>query len=624
MRDGSFRDAGIAGAQAPHVGISFAVRALAVGSALIIWMTAAFVAAASAQPTPRNILLLTSYQSDAFTFHNEVLRTELRRLVPEPLNFLELLVRPAASGQVPDEEPLIGYLKSTVSGQPLDLVVAVGGPAAVFVRTHRERLFPTTPILESSFDVRWLRDQVLSPNETAVPLALDFTGMFEHVLDVLPATRHVVVIIGSSPLETFWRNEFGRESERFAGRLEFVWFDGLSLQEILERSSTLADHSVIFFPVFSVDGAGVAQSQDAVLTQLHARANAPIFGLYDFQVGRGIVGGPLVPIIALAGRAAEVSQRLLRGEAPSTITTEPMHMTSPTYDWRELQRWRISEAGLPPNSTVTFRQPSMWGQYRGYLVAAAVVFALQAALITGLVIQRARRRRTELALRDSERRFRETVERNQDLAGRLISAQEEERSRIARDLHDDLSQQLAGVSMMLSDIDSETGGSAAVHTLQDRVSALARNVRSLSHELHPSVLEHAGLVMTLKRHCAELAHRHRLEIAFSADNEPDALSADAALCLFRVAQEALTNVVRHSGAHALSVQLRSTPGAVEMRIVDDGVGFVVSERTRSGLGLRSIDERVRLANGHVTVESLPGQGTTLTVRIPRAAASDSQ
>ena len=122
--------------------------------------------------------------------------------------------------------------------------MAVGGPAAVFVRTHRERLFPTTPILES-LDVRWLRDQTLGPNETTVPLSVDFPGMFEHVLAVLPATRRVVVIMGSSPLEKFWRNELGQESERFAGRLEFVWFDGLSLQERpLERSSNFSDHSV--------------------------------------------------------------------------------------------------------------------------------------------------------------------------------------------------------------------------------------------------------------------------------------------------------------------------------------------------------------------------------------------
>ena len=330
-------------------------------AALTICLTLASVSPAGAQPQPRNILLLTSYQSDAFTYHNEAFRTQLRRLLPEPLNFLELLVRPAASGQVPEEEPLVGYLRSTVSGQRVDLVVAVGGPAAVFVRTHRERLFPATPILESSLDVRWLRDQTLSANETAVAMSLDFPGMFEHVLTVLPATRRMVVIMGSSPLERFWRSELGRESERFSGRLEFVWFDGLSLQETLERASTLPDHSAIFFPLFSVDGTGVAQSQEAVLAQLHARANAPIFGLYDFQVGRGIVGGPLVPTIALAGRAADVARRLLAGEAPSAIRTDPMHMTAPTYDWRELRRWGISEARLPLNSTVQFRQPSVWG-----------------------------------------------------------------------------------------------------------------------------------------------------------------------------------------------------------------------------------------------------------------------
>ena len=371
-----------------------------------------------------------------------------------------------------------------------------------------------------------------------------------------------------------------------------------------------------------MDGAGVAQSQEAVLTQLHARANAPIFGLYDFQVGRGIVGGPLVPTTALARRAADVARRLLQGESPSTITTEPMSMTAPTYDWRELQRWGISEARLPPKSTVQFRQPSVWGQYRDYLVAAAVVFALQTALIAGLVIQRARRRRTELALRDSERRFRETAERNQDLAGRLINAQEEERSRIARDLHDDLSQQLAGVSMMLSDIDSEPGGSpdgsdAAGSRLgagQEREESLARaapqcaGARGPRHDADDDIVRNSRIVTASRLRSAP------------SDNL-DALGADAALCLFRVAQEALTNVVRHADAQTIGVQLTATPDAVEMRVADDGVGFVVSERTRSGLGLRSIDERVRLANGHVTVESQPGQGTTLTVRIPLAAPS---
>ena len=158
----------------------------------------------------------------------------------------------------------------------------------------------------------------------------------------------------------------------------------------------------------------------------------------------------------------------------------------------------------------------------------------------------------------------------------------------------------------------------AVSILQERTSALAQTVRTLSHELHPSVLQHSGLVATLRHHCAEVAHHHQLEIGFSAGGNLDSLSPDVALCLFRVAQEALTNAVRHARAQTIDVRLSTTTEGVELAVVDDGVGFVAGERARSGLGLRSIDERVRLTQGSVRVESQPGFGTRLLVQIPAA------
>ena len=187
------------------------------------------------------------------------------------------------------------------------------------------------------------------------------------------------------------------------------------------------------------------QAEDVALAQLRAVANAPIFGLFDYQLGRGIVGGPLMSMTELAGRWADAALRLLGGEPPGNIKPVVQGLSRPAYDWRELRRWGIPEARLPPTSVVEFRQPGVWEQYRGLIIAAVAVLALQTALIAGLVVQRVRRRRTEAALRHA-------FERNKDLAGRLINAQEAERSRIARDLHDDLSQQLAGVGIMLSSL----------------------------------------------------------------------------------------------------------------------------------------------------------------------------
>ena len=144
--------------------------------------------------------------------------------------------------------------------------------------------------------MRWLQGHSFTRNETAEATTYDYTGIIENILVILPDTTRVVVVPGSSPLENFWRDEFSREFARFNGRLEFEWFNDLSLEQTLARTSALPPHSAIFYPMFSVDGAGVAQSEDQVLAQLHATSNAPLFGLYEVQLGRGVGGGPMSPL----------------------------------------------------------------------------------------------------------------------------------------------------------------------------------------------------------------------------------------------------------------------------------------------------------------------------------------
>ena len=153
----------------------------------------------------------------------------------------------------------------------------------------------------------------------------------------------------------------------------------------------------------------------------------------------------------------------------------------------------------------------------------------QSSLIAGLLFQRRRRQRIEASLRESEQRYRVTSERNQDLSGRLINAQEEERSRIARDLHDDISQQLTVVGIMLQGIRSTIGEPGwqlevvqALDTLQEGNTTLAKSVRGMSHNLHPEMLQLVGLNTTLKRHCAAIEEHHQVRVVFSA---PDALDS---------------------------------------------------------------------------------------------------
>ena len=203
-------------------------------------------------------------------------------------------------------------------------------------------------------------------------------------------------------MEKFWADEFRRESQKFANRVNFTWYNQLSFEEIKIRAAALPPRSVIFYGFLVVDAAGVPYENDGALKSLYAVANAPIFGLYDSQLGIGVVGGSLLRNQDVGFKAASVALRILRGEVPSSILTEPIEPSAPIYDWRELQRWGISEARLPPGSVVRFREPTFWDRYRWYIVGALAIIAIEAVLIFGLLLHRARRRRAENELRESQ------------------------------------------------------------------------------------------------------------------------------------------------------------------------------------------------------------------------------
>jgi signal transduction histidine kinase/ligand-binding sensor domain-containing protein len=225
------------------------------------------------------------------------------------------------------------------------------------------------------------------------------------------------------------------------------------------------------------------------------------------------------------------------------------------------------------------------------------------------------RKKVEAALLTSHRQI-------QDLAGRLITAQEEERSRIARELHDDVTQRLAALSISLGAVQRRLPQDLAeehrqLASLQQQAVAASESIRSLSHELHHAVLQHFGLVAALKGTCLEFGSQRNIEVVFHADKGLGEIPADIALCLYRVAQEALHNAARHADAHRVEVALASSESdSLELRITDDGRGFDVAQAKHGGLGLVSIDERVRLVAGHVRIRSEQGKGTELQVHVP--------
>ena len=232
-----------------------------------------------------------------------------------------------------------------------------------------------------------------------------------------------------------------------------------------------------------------------------------------------------------------------------------------------------------------------------------------------------------LGRRRAERSARESAAHIRDLAGRLMTSQEEERRRIARELHDGVSQDLAALSIALNALeDGLPEGTAPerrqeVVRLQGRIVELAEAVRHLSHELHPGILQYAGLAVALRGHCREFEREHGIKVTFQEGDDLGTIPPAVALCLYRVTQEALKNAARHAKPGQVSVAVARDRADLVLSIGDDGCGFDLAEaRGQGGLGLISLDERVRLVRGRLTIDTQPQQGTEIQVVVPLAEA----
>jgi signal transduction histidine kinase/ABC-type uncharacterized transport system substrate-binding protein len=692
----------------------------------------AVVSAAAAEP--KRVLVLHSFGNfepeDAF---GDYFRGDLPEKSPYPMEQFEVTLEIARFNDGERDAAFVEYVKALFAGRPTDLVVTLVGPAARFVQSHRRDLFSSTPVLFAALDPRAIKAEALTANDAIVGASVDQLEIVENIIRTLPKTTTIAVVIGNSAIERFWIEELRREVRPLENRIHFIFLSELSFGDILTRVAALPPRSAIFFGDLLVDAQGIPHQQEEVLTRLHAVANAPIFGQYDYQLGRGIVGGPLLSIRRLSQRTAEVAANILQGASPGDIKAPVQKLGNPEFDWRELRRWGIAEASLPPNSTIRFREPTLLEQYKWYIIAAAALSALEGVLIVALLFNRRRLRRAhddskaseqrmslaatagnlrfwvwEIARdevwasagdwglgiwdpaksikfgqgieaahpedRDSIRRavqrafqgdeeyrveFRvpfpdltthwiaargrvefddkrqpirmrgvsiDITERKRaeeeahDLSGRLITAQEDERARLASALHDDITQRLALLAIEAARKESSTGDPDSrqiMRAMRSHLARLSEDVHALSYALHPSILADLGLIEALKAECDRFNSLETIRVSFSAEDNVDEPPRPVALCLYRIAQEALRNVARHASATTIEVSLRVIDNTLQLTVHDNGVGFdPARKQARPSLGHAGMRQRARLVGGDLRVESAPGRGTTVLASAP--------
>lgn len=508
------------------------------------------------------------------------------------------------------------YLK--YRGVTFDAVIAMSDIAIDFLAQNREDLFAGAPVIFFSST----RTGRPFANSTGFRSPTNFAGTLLLAARLQPRLAHVFVVTGAGADDKAFETAARAQLRAYESRYHFEYLSGLATAELDARLGRLPANSMVYYTVVDRDGAGQVFHPLEYLDHITAVANAPVYTWVDSGIDRGVVGGDVKVQAAQVDEVGALTLRVLQGESADSIPIVTRDLNVVQVDWRQLKRWGISESLVPAGAQVRFRSPTPWDRYKDYILAVGVLLLGETALIVTLLIQRRRRRQAEQQLRGSEAQLRSSYERIRDLGGRLLTAQETERSRIARELHDDVSQQIALLAIdleLLKRPATPHPGDLSASALR-RAESIAKSVHDLSHRLHPARLRLIGLVNALDSLRQELS-RQDVDIVLSHDHVPPTLSADLTLCVYRVVQEALQNAIKYSGARRISVSVRGGPDSLAVGVADDGRGFDVAGAWGQGLGLISMRERLEAIGGTFHVLSSPGAGTRIDITVPLDAAA---
>jgi signal transduction histidine kinase len=513
----------------------------------------------------------------------------------------------------PDEshrQRIVGYLAEKYAQTLPDVVFAVGPEVLQLLSSKRGRLMPNVPIVvccmlqESVAAMAPLGDVAGVASEVDLAMTLALAERLQ------PRARRLVVIAGASPYEQRWTAIVRAQLAPHEGRLPATYLVGLTREALLKEVAHMPGDTIVIVLSFIRDGAGRNLAIEFI-EELARTSSAPIYSPNPLHLGRGVVGGHMESFELVGATVADMALEILKGAKPAAIGVQKSAGMAYRVDARQLERWRLAEKNLPPGAVVVFKESTLWQRHRGVVIATAAVFLLQTGVLAALLMQTQRRRRAERALKRSEER--------------ALTLQEEERQRIAQDLHDSTSQHLAAIGLNLmalkADKISDADKTRALADMKGSLQEATRELRTFTYLLHPPGLERDGLSATLARYVEEFGRRTGLETSLRLDYGIDGLPLPLQRSILRIVQEALANVHRHAAASSVSVGIERKAGELHLVISDDGRGIADApadgEAFRLGVGIQGMTARVQKFGGSVEIKSGSG-GTTVHAIVPIA------
>ena len=604
---------------------------------LLVWATIPSELARGAQSREiKRVLILNSFGRDfrPWGAYAKTIRENLEQLSPWRIDFQDHSLVSALSDDENPGLPFIAYLNALYSKHPPDIVIAIGAPASNFIQHNRQGLFTQIPLILTAVEQRRIQFSDLLDNDTIIAVSHNFRLSFETILRVLPDTKRIVVVNGISPNEKFWLGELRKAAASLEKKVEFIWPEDISFQEFLKKSETLPPNTAIFWHLMNVDATGISYEGNTALRQLHRVSNAPIFSYDDGFFGNEIVGGPMYSVLEISRLTAVVAVRILGGEKPRDVRPAAIKYANPKFDWREMQRWGISESSLPPGSEVLFREPSIWKKYSWPLSLIAIVILIQGGLISGLLRERRRRRLAEV---ESRLRLTELAHINRySTVGELTAS-------ITHELNQPLGSILTNAETAELILNSS---SPDLNELRDilvdirrddqRASEVIRRLRSVLRktpfemkciDLNETVRQVIGFITAMSR--------ARNIILRCVTTSVDLTVKGDAVQLQQVVLNLIVNAVEaiseaDSSEREVSVTTNLSDDIAEISISDTGPGiaagdlksvfnpFFTTKPQGVGMGLAIVRTIVEAHQGHVSAANLSSGGALFVIRLPSA------
>jgi signal transduction histidine kinase len=514
-----------------------------------------------------------------------------------------------------------------------DLAVAVMEPSLNFLLRQRDALFPGVPIVFCGVDASTMKDKLLEPNVTGVLLKRTFSPSLEVALRLQPETRNVFVVGGASTFDRYLEKFVRRDIQPFEGRMSVTYLFGLSMEAWLERLSSLPAQSVILYSTVFTDGAGRRFVPHEALSSIVAAANAPVYVFLDQYVGLGAVGGNVYSLEKHGAEVAALGAQILRGTSPTDLPSRDGGAQIDLFDARQLRRWNLDEARLPPGSIIRHRELSAWVLYRWYIVAAIAVLVSQGGLIGGLLLARARQRRAEAEARRQRDALAHILrvttlgelttslahEISQPVSAILLNAQA-----AGRFLARGWPAHAKDVQDALTDITASA----------DRASLIIGRLRALfrKERVGQVTVDVKTLVENVVRllHAAKLTERIDIQVVF--EEELPAVSADA-VQLEQVLMNVMMNgceaiAARKDGSRVITIRARENrPGHLVVEVGDTGIGvkdselehifeqFVSSKPSGLGMGLAISRSIINHHGGRIWATNTD-RGLTVHIELP--------